>query len=416
MRSGRNNVLAGSLVLASVLGAVVVVILLAGGLERLGKRAYTVRFTLDQGVTGLETGSKVYLGGRGVGVVSRISFGRSEADQIRDILVTIRLERSVALHEGAGAQLNTPLLGGSASLNFPTIGAGRLLGEDDLIEGLIATPGIFAQAGYGPEQSEQLRRILQGADEFTARMGAITDNADAMFADARAVLTDARGRSGAWFERLDSISKNLDDFAVRAPELARNIEDRLAQLRAVIDENRENLRAALASAKSMSARADALAGRVEAELFDLARGILEEGRDAVTTARGALTDAAALLDEQSPGVRRSLANFRLSSDELLVMMNEVRRSPWRLLYRPDRRETNFELLYDSARAYAGAVSDLRAAAEAARALLSAGAATPEGESAEGLRGLVTDLDESFEKYRAVEREFLRRIMEADKAK
>lgn len=404
------------MVLVCVLAAVVVVILLAGGLDRLGKRAYTVRFTLDQGVTGLETGSKVYLGGRAVGVVSRISFGRSEADQIRDILVTIRLERSVALHEGASAQLNTPLLGGSASLNFPTIGAGRPLGGDDLIEGRIATPGIFAQAGYGPEQSEQLQRILQSADEFTARMGAITDNAGAMFADARAVLADARGRSGAWFDRLDSISKNLDDFAVRGPELARNIEDRLAQLRAVIDENRDNLRDTLASAKSISAKADTLADRVNAELFDLAKGILQDARDALATARAALDRAADLLDEQSPAIRRTMANFRLASDELSAMMNEVRRSPWRLLYRPDRRETNFELLYDSARAYAGAVSDLRAAAEAARALLSAGAATPEGGSAEGLRGLVTDLDESFERYRAVEQEFLRRIMlEAGKA-
>ncbi len=415
MRSGRNNVLAGSMVLVCVVAAVVVVILLAGGLEQLGKRAYTVRFTLDQGVTGLEPGSTVYLGGRAVGVVSSLSFGRSDTTEIQNILVTIRIERSISLHEGARAQLNTPLLGGSASINFPTIGTGRALTGDDLIEGQIATPGIFAQAGYGPEQSEQLQRILQRSDEFTAKMESITTNAQAMFADAKDILADARGRSHAWFERMDSISKNLDDFALRGPELARHIEDRLAQLREVIDENRENLRDTLASAKSISAKADRLADRIDAELFDLARGILQDARDALATARGALDRAAELLDEQSPAIRRSMANFRLASDELAAMMNEVRRSPWRLLYRPDRREMDFELLYDSARAYAAAVSDLRAAGEAARALIDAGAAAQGGPA--GLQSLVTDLDDSFNKYKAVEQEFLRRIMlESRKAK
>lgn len=403
MRSGRNNVLAGTLVLASIIGALVIVILLAGGLERFGKRAYSVRFTLDEGVSGLEEGSKVYVGGQPVGVVTGQEFERSASDQVDGILVTINVQKSVVLREAAVAQLITPLLGGSASINFPSVGAGRELTPTDQIDGMIAPPGLLAQAGYGPEQADQVKRVIKRVDDITAKIDSMSSDAQGLLTDARTVVSDVKDRSPQWMDRIDSITKNVDETAERGPEIARSLEDRLETVRQLIDENRENIKETLANARSASGKADQFLDRLNNELADLARAFLEDGRTAMANGSEALERANTLLGEQSPNIRRSLANFRLASDELTAMMNEVRRSPWRLLYRPDKREMDFELLYDSARAYAGAVSNLRAASETVQAI-----ASGSGDSSK-LSEMMVELESSFERYKSAEAEFLRQI-------
>lgn len=395
--------LAGGLVLASIIGSLVIVVLLAGAWERFGKRAYSVRFALTEGVTGLEPGSKIYVGGQLVGVVTKQVFTRKGEDEVTGILVTINVEPDVVLHEGAVAQLVMPLLGGSSTINFPSIGSGRELTEADEIDGQIAPPGLLAQAGYGPEQATQLQRIMQRADDITAKIQAMSGDAQIMLTDAKTVVGEVRERSPEWLNRVDSITKNIDETVERGPEIAKSLEARLETIRQVIEENRENLKDSLASTKSVTAKADTLMDRVNNELVDLTKGFLEEGRTALTGAGEAIENVRVLLAEETPNIRRTTANFRLASDQLTAMMNEVRRSPWRLLYRPDKREMEFELLYDSARTYAGAVSDLRATTETIEAL----SAAPADKAA--LNTMLEELQASFERYKSAEAEFLRQI-------
>lgn len=388
------------MVLASIVAALVIVVLLAGGLEQVGTRAYTIRFTLAEGVAGLEPGSKVFIGGQPVGVVAAQAFGRSDQGHVQDVVVRIRVDREIALRQGAVATLISPLLGGSATINFPTIGEGAELTEADEIDGQIAPPGLLAQAGYGAEQAAQLKHVMARAVEITDRFYALTT-------DTQAFVGDLRVRSEPWLDRVDSIAKNVDETAAKGPALADSLEGRLAQIRDILEENRPAVREAIVNAQSVSAKADVFMDRLNGELTELAVGILHEGREAVATGRGALERAHGLLGEQSPNIRRSIANFRLASEELTAMMNEVRRSPWRLLYRPDKREMDFELLYDSARAYAGAIGDLRAATEAMQSVAASGASSTTG----ALPDLVAQVEASFDRYKAVESEFLRQIME-----
>jgi hypothetical protein len=139
--------------------------------------------------------------------------------------------------------------------------------------------------------------------------------------------------------------------------------------------------------------------------------MLVDARSAMESTRKAVERADALLAESSPSLRRTVANARLASDQLKFTLEEVRRSPWRLLYRPDTRELEFELLYDSARIYASAVSDLRdasAALEEASASANATGSTLSGRRAEDLNA---ELTRAFESYRAAERAFLDLIIE-----
>lgn len=397
MRSGRNNVMAGTMVLLSIIAALVVVILLAGGLEQFGKRTYTVHFSLSEGIAGLEPGSRVFVGGQEVGVVAEQEFVHRGAG-IDGVRVSIRVDTDVTLRQGAVAQLISPLLGGSATINFPHIGDGAELGPDDPIDGQIAPPGLLAQAGYGPEQAAQLQRIMARAD-------AITEQFQTLSNDAQAILADLRGRTGPWFDRVESITKNVDEAATRGPAITESLEARLAQLRDLIAENREDIRTAIANGREITAKANTFMDRLNGEMSDLAVGLLEDARASVDSGKSALDDARGLLGEQTPNLRRSIANFRLASEELTSMMNEVRRSPWRLLYRPDKREMDFELLYDSARAYAGAVGDLRIATEAMQSIANSADPTARAKLPE----LVEEVEASFDRYRDAEAAFLREI-------
>lgn len=395
--------LAGGLVVASILAALVIIILLGGGLERFGKRAYSVRFALSEGVTGLEPGSKIFVGGQFVGVVTGQVFSRTEQDAVDGILVTINVRKDVVLREGAVAQLVMPLLGGSSTINFPAVGSGRELTPTDEIDGMIAPPGLLAQAGYGPEQATQVQRIIKRVDDFTAKIDAMSGDAQVMLSDARVVVADVKDKSPQWIDRIDSITKNVDETVERGPEIAKSLEDRLETVRQMLDENRANLKETMANANSLTSKGDQFMDRLNHELVDLTKSFLEEGRTALANGNEALEKAKNLLGEQTPNIRRSMANFRLASDELTTMMNEVRRSPWRLLYRPDKREMDFELLYDSARAYAGAVSDLRMTSETMQSVADGGA------DATTLNTMVQDLQASFERYKAAEAEFLRQV-------
>lgn len=415
MRGARNNTLAGVFVIASIITALVVVILLGGALERLGTRDYSVRFDLGEGVMGIVPGAKVSVGGRDAGTVKRLRFEPDETDP-KYIVVTVSVDRHLTLRQGAVAQLNAPLLGGTGTINFPVIGSGPPLTTDDLIEGEPAPPAFLSSAGYGPEQAEQLQNVFRRADEFSAKLNSVADEVQTVVADAKSVIADVRERSPTWFDRVDSITKNVDDTTAKAPQIADDLQARLNELQemfasaqGVIDENRPDFRASVENARSITEKGDAFMDRLNGELVDKVKGLLDDGQSALTRAREAVDRVDTVVAENTPTIRRSAANLRLASDQLAATLSEVRRSPWRLLYRPDKRELEFELLYDSAALYAGAISDLRNAADTVEALNAAqtlGAADPAM-----VREAIEGMNAAFERYKAVEQAFLDLISE-----
>lgn len=406
MRGGRNNLLAGSLVVVSIAMAIAVVILLGGFLEVVGKHDYRVRFTITDGVTGLEQGSRVMLGGRTVGVVKGLRFDINDKGYAESLEVAISIDRRIRLREGAVALLISPLLGGSGQINFRTPGEAskRELTKDDIIDGRIAPPTLLADAGYGGEQKAQVQNIIKNVSNAS-------DKIDKLMDDAQALVADARAKWPNWSDRADSIMKNVDETAARGPALTKSAEERLEQFRkavetvqAYMDENRTDIRQSIVNAREILEKGNKFADRLNGQLAEKTAQFLDDAKAAFAEAREAVNKIELLSDEQLPNIRRMMANFRLASDQLAATLAEVRRSPWRLLYRPDKREQDFELLYDSARSYAAAVSDLRAASETIQSLSAGGVSAPDR-----MQKLITDLDAAFERYKQTEVEFLRQL-------
>lgn len=406
MRGGRNNLLAGVLVLACIALAVFITVLLAGTLEFLGTRPYRVRFSVIDGATGLEQGSRVLVGGQPVGAVESLSFVFDNEGHAEFVDVDLRVGHGIRLHKGSIAYLVSPLLGGSGTINFRSTGEGAELSPTDLIDGRISPPTMLAQAGYGEDQKAQVQSIIRNVNDASDKINKFMD-------DARTIGADARAKWPDWSARLDSILKNTDDTMAKGPGIAESIEKRVQTVREVIDlareylvENRQNVKDGIASFRSIGSEGEKFMARLNNELMDKAAAFLDDGRAAIQNADAAITNARGLLDEQTPNIRRVMANFRLASDQLAATLGEVRRSPWRLLYRPDKRELEYELLYDSARSYAAAVSDLRAASETLHVL-----ATGPADSADAARAgeIVEQLDAALGKYKQAESEFLRQI-------
>lgn len=429
-RLPRNNLAAGVFVLAAILAATLAIVVLAGAFDYLGRRNYTVEFPLSIGVAGVDVGSRVTLGGREIGFVRKVRFDRSERGDVERVLVTLAVDGSLRLRRDAVAYLEKPLLGSSATINFASLGDmdEQPASRATILRGALAPPSILASAGYGEEQAGQLRAIMARMDDITRKVNATIDDFNTTaypdtrtaIAQGKDLITDARRRSKDWFDRADAIMKNIDATAAKGPPLADDLRERVDEIKQVLataqsylDDNRENVDATVANFRANSERVNAFLDRLNGELSDKAAGLLTRGRDAMDRANIVLEETESTLRESRPDIRRSMANFRLGSDQLKATVEEVRASPWRLLYRPDTRELEYELLYDSARSYASAVSDLRSVTDALRAAQNAGG--PAGEPAR-VASLLDRLDHAFENYRKAEERFLDELMGADAAK
>ncbi len=375
-RSSRNNILAGGLVLGSLLLGIATIIMIGDGLDNISRREYVVHFSLADGVAGLKRGSEVRVGGRRVGAVKSVEFVRDN-DEISTIAVTIGIDGSITLREGAEAELKTPILGANGVLNFETLGEGPEI-DGTPITGRRAPLDFLDQAGVGPGERTSIQAIIKNAESASAR------------------INDMSGK----------MSTIIDDFKNEPYERFKEV---LKLTEQYLSENRENVREAIASARSTFEGTDKAVAWLNQEIEARGNAMLDDAQAALQRARMTLEDAQKVLGESRPDIRTAMANFRLSSDQLRATLLEVRRSPWRLLYRPDMRELEFELLYDAARSYADAVSNLRGATEALEATVASGGdrINPDRES---ISDLVQQLEQARQRYTDAEQGFFELIV------
>jgi hypothetical protein len=90
-------------------------------------------------------------------------------------------------------------------------------------------------------------------------------------------------------------------------------------------------------------------------------------------------------------------SLKLTGENLKATSAEVRRSPWRLLYKPGPNEVANLTLYDSARQFADGANELNDAASSLRDALKTGTASPPE-----VKAMVDRLERSFDRFREVE--------------
>ena len=100
------------------------------------------------------------------------------------------------------------------------------------------------------------------------------------------------------------------------------------------------------------------------------------------------------------------ASVKTTGDNLKAASAEIRRSPWRLLYKPAKGEMANLNLYDAARQFAEGANDMNDAATALRDALAA-----KELDEKQLKGFVERLDKSFVSFQQVEKTLWERVRE-----
>ena len=125
----------------------------------------------------------------------------------------------------------------------------------------------------------------------------------------------------------------------------------------------------------------------------------------------AMEDLDTELVARIPDVRAMLSDLRQSATQVKLATMEVRRSPWKLLYRPSGDELARENLYEAARAFAVASADLRVAGETLRATMKD---TPQrfADDAKLREALRTQVLQSVDRFDAAQRKLFD-VLQAD---
>jgi len=417
--AGRNNILAGLFLLAGIVLAVAVSVVLSGAADAFSRtKHYTVLFSMAEGAAGIKPGSMVLLGGQAIGKVRAVSF-RSDAGPPgpRDIAVEIAVLGDFTFYTNAEFSLERPLLGSFSTINITDVGRPGDNGAVELppggsIRATLAPPSFLAQAGVGSEQVGQIQNIITAANRAATRFGDMLDRYEPKFDSIVGNADSAAQRIG---ERIPAWTDDVDQTLAGARKIGPLADD--AAL--AVNEARDIIRKAGAIADDGAPKIAAILSETQSAAEKLNRESIDRFNTALDHAQAALEvlsrvgdEVGALLREESPNVRRIFANARLASEQLKLATVEVRSQPWRLLYTPTPKESETSVLYDAARNYAAAASDLRAAGESLEAVTGANS-TPGGAPGaaqaadrQTVERLTAELERAFSDYRAAEKALL----------
>ena len=248
--------------------------------------------------------------------------------------------------------------------------ASERIDAGDVLTGTLSPPAFLAQAGFGPDQAVKVQRIVE---------------------DMATVMSDAKklvsGNTDKLQTTVDRVGASIDQFAEKLPVWSKSLEDILATVGkgadridpiiTKIDSGLDRAVSVIDSTQkivdSNSARFDSIFRNVDTLTSGLAGDtlgfVLETAREAPGIAkslRQISDDAGAMVAQLSaelPGIKRTLASTRQAADSLKIGIDEIVAQPWRVLQRPSTKELREQLVYDSARAYAQAVGDVRALGE-----------------------------------------------------
>jgi len=394
MAKDRDNFKAGLFILVGLILALAAIFLLVDFQRWVrAEQTVVVEYGLRDGLKGLAPGADVTLGDRPIGKVTRIEETTDEGE-VRSLLVYCEIPGQYTIRQDAVFELVVPTLGSGTRLNITHVGRDAPVykpGESPPIAGALAgsslTRNLVRDLGIRDRQRRQIAELIEAvhADvpEITGRMKrtlghveplteeaqvAMRDVREAL-AEAKALLTKVDRRSEVWMDRFDQITIAADEAVT---EVRRQLTDDDAAVRRSLFNLRD------------------ITAQVKDEHLTQLRQILDHGRESLQTVR-------TLLRAQAPVVSRTLANLQLTAEQLKLAAIEVRRSPWRLLYRPDRAELHSDNIYDAARSFALGASALQTAAASLES-----AASDERVDPQKLREMIDYLQKLFDRFDEVE--------------
>jgi ABC-type transporter Mla subunit MlaD len=371
----RNNIRAGVFVTISIILGLVVFILLTDAIEKLKRRThdYIVTFSVESGVPNLQEGSTVKVGGLQMGSVKEVRPVLVEGQPFREIEVEFSIDRQVELYNDARIVVSGPLIGAESWLDIPDVGnAGAGEPPDQRLRG-VQSVGLLTTL-LGSENAETASTIVDDAaaivsdartrwPQWGTRLDTITANTESITGNVNSVTADLREqRWPNWADRVDQIMQGAVDLRQRLKDSVDQAYNLLTDGRDVVAENRPGVKAAIDNVQAVT-------DRFNNETMNKVTALLDSGQAGLDHATAVLGDLKVDYSGWSTNVGEALARANIAAQQLKLATIEVRRSPWKLLYRPSSEELEHELLYESTRSFAVAAADLKSCADSVERVL-----------------------------------------------
>jgi ABC-type transporter Mla subunit MlaD len=155
-------------------------------------------------------------------------------------------------------------------------------------------------------------------------------------------------------EVVTNINNVTSGLNARMPQIGKSIdklESSIASIDRILDENRANIKSSISNIESVTQSAKVSVPLIFGNLS------------------GASADIRTLIAANRMNLSDTMVNLRETSEQLKAASEEIRRAPWRLLYKPEKREADTLNIYDASRSYADAASDLNSAATTLETLM-----------------------------------------------
>ncbi len=368
MPTDKNALKAGSFIVAAlVLAAAFLVALqgLRGWFEP--TRTVTAAFDLNENLGGLKTGDPVRVGGVDIGRVTDVRYSPGTSD-IHQPHTEVDFSLPTKYRLGTDAVISVEqALTGAANLNVSD----------------------FGRLGEWAEHSTPLDGRPSSIDTIYA-----------IAPELKALVADVRAKVGPAYERYDKTLANADAAVIEAKKSAAAFTDFLGGSGPDLRGTLANLNKATDTINVRLPRAldkaEQFVDEAKQTVVD-ARDAVKDARTALASARDTINDAHAILTRNRSRIDNILSSARETAANLEGASAEIRRSPWRLLYKPNENEVGNLALYDATRQFARAAAQLNDAAGAVRDA----AADPDVDRKQ-LQTLLNDLQQTFGKYQRVE--------------
>jgi ABC-type transporter Mla subunit MlaD len=393
----RNAFKAGLFIVVSLV-LILGVIVSIKGLGRLvePQQVRTATFSLADDIGGLRVGDDVRVGGLKVGIVKSLSIERQTeagAGQQPKILVTFDLPERIMLREGARIGVQNTVTG-TSWLNFDHLGEGAPIAAE---VPLVGRPGTMTEVlNTVRELAPELKQIAR--DIRTVTLPKVNTTADS----AAGLLTDARGELKPALERYHGAMARLAEALTHVRDI---LGDGKGDLRQTIADLQDAMATIKQTLPPVMEKLDSALAKVNGSL-DTVQVALKDVNETAANAKHLSGDVRSIITRNKTRIDELAQSAKEAGDNLKFATAEIRRSPWRLLYKPRPGEVANLNLFDAARDFAEGANDMSDAATALRDALKDPKADPKL-----IQGLVDELDKSFGNFRNVESALWDRVKE-----
>lgn len=380
------------------------------------------------------------------------------------LYVKAHVRNDLELREGCTIVPEGPILGGAGNLRIQDQGTGEPLEPNAVIEGqgmggLAAVTEQLTDIGglltdeLDASKKESIMALIkmhlntEASDSMMARLVSILSlveeqlnpqQAESLMAKLIKTMEDVNAVSASLrnefdpnqekvllaklhttFDHINDITQQLRnqmDPASRTALLGKlqlaldTVNDSLGQVSGMLQDNRPTITATLDNIHETSNTlnkeiARSIAGELNAKNPTSLLGKIHSAVDRVASSLEDLNEITASANEimtlNKGSLDQLLSNFKETSDHLKAATKDLRRNPWRLLYRPSLQETKELNIFDAARAFSEAATQLDDATARLEGLVEAHEGKVPADDPQ-LKIIRSQLQETFQKFSEAE--------------